>query len=405
MLSKIGQRVKNSDIYSDLSLRDIANKAKRNYSYTYLAISRMEKIALVHDYLIQYGGAERVLEEFLEMYPEAPVYTLVYNPKTLPDRLQNKLKGREIFTSSLQKFPFSKTKHQYYLWMMPFFVEQWDFSWFDVVLSDTTSFAKGIICPPQTKHICYCHTPLRYGWDLTHHYQKNYPYPWLVRKIMPPFLLYLRIWDRAAAQRPDIILCNSQFVKKRIKKYYHKKPQVVHPPVEISCFKKYQREPKNYYLMVSRFIPYKRIDLAIQAFNKLQLPLKIVGEGPEYKKLKQIAQNNIEFLGPVYGRTLKELYASCKGFVMPQKEDFGLAPLEVMASGRPVIAFKAGGALDYIQEGVNGIFFEPQTPKALMEAIKKFNKKTFNPQEITESVKKFDKSAFRSKIKKVVADH
>lgn len=360
------------------------------------------RIALVHDYLIQYGGAERVLEEFLEMYPKAPLFTLLYNPQKLPRNFQKKLERRKIITSTLQKFPFSCSRHKFWLWAMPFFVEQWDFKGFNFVLSDTTSFAKGIICPPGTRHICYCHTPLRYGWDLTHHYQKEYPYPWLVKKIMAPFLLYLRIWDRAAAQRPDVILCNSSFIQKRIKKYYQRQAEIVHPPCSIFESEISSNPPNNYFLIISRLIPYKKVDLAIEAFNKLGWPLIIIGDGPERKYLQKKAKSNIKFLGAVYGSKLKKIIKHCKAFLMPQEEDFGIAACEAMACGRPVIAYKGGGALDYIKQGVNGIFFDKQTPESLEQATERFRLEKFNSYNVRESVKKFDKSIFRSKIKKVI---
>lgn len=287
---------------------------------------------------------------------------------------------------------------------MPYLVEKWDFSSYELVLSDSASFGKGIICPPQTQHICYCHTPLRYAWDQTHQYQQKYPFSFLVRKLIPPALHYLRIWDRQAAQRPEQLLCNSHFIQQRIKKYYRRKAKVIPPPVRVKELANEKAKSKDYFLIVSRLIPYKKVDLAVKAFNKLGLPLKIIGDGPQYKKLKSKAKSNIEFLGSVYGESLTNYYKNCRAFILPQKEDFGIAPIEAMACGKPVLAYKKGGALDYLQEGVNGAFFTEQSPKCLQEAIKKIEKSKFKPEKIKKSVEKFDKKSFRDKIKKEVAD-
>lgn len=361
------------------------------------------RIALVHDYLIQYGGAERVLEELFKIYPEAPLYTTLYQPETLPPEFRKKVENRKVFTSLLQNKPGAKNHHKFYLAAMPYAVEQWDLSEYDLVLSDSSSFAKGVISPPESIHISYCHTPLRYVWDLTHHYQRNYPFPKILRPFVPLVLQYLRFWDRQAGQRPDQLICNSSFVQKRIKKYYNRNSQIIPPPVSVSTYLEVQPQPQDYFLVLARLIPYKKIKLAIKAFNKLGQPLKIIGDGPQAKELKAQAQNNIEFLGRVYGEKLIHYYSHCKAFVLPQKEDFGIAPIEAMACGRPVIAYKAGGALDYIQPKQNGVFFQNQTPNSLIKTIKQTNFEDFHPQTIKKSVRKFDQANFRSKIKKLIA--
>lgn len=361
------------------------------------------KVALLHDYLVQYGGAERVLEKLLDIYPDAPVYTLLYRPFSLAPRLRKKLEKRKVITSSLQHFPLAKSHHRLYPLLMPYMVEKFDFSDFDIVLSDTSGFSKGIILRPQTLHICYCHTPLRYAWDNSQKYIKEYRHFFLARPFVKWGIHYLRIWDRQAAERVDYFLTNSRFVQQRIDKYYHRSATVIYPPVETKEFK-IAKKHKDYYLIVSRLLPYKKTDIVIDAFNKLRLPLVIIGRGPEEKRLKLKANDNIIFLGSVYGKDLNKFYEQAKAFIFPQEEDFGIAPVEALASGRPVIAYKGGGALETIKEGINGIFFNHQTSESLIEAIEKFEKNKFSCQKIKNSSKYFDESVFREKVKKFVND-
>ena len=359
------------------------------------------KVALLHDYLVQYGGAERVLEALMEIYPKAPIYTLLYNPKALAPEFVKKLNQRQVITSSLQKFPFAKKHHRAYPLFMPYMIEQFDFNNYDIVLSDTTGFAKGIITQPQTLHICYCHTPLRYAWDDSQRYIKEYPHAFFLKPFIRWGVHYLRIWDRQAVGRVDYFITNSEFVKNRIQKYYRRDAKVIYPPVETKKLT-IANQHKNYYLLVNRLLPYKKTDIVIKAFNELGLPLIIVGKGPEEKGLKKIAQKNIKFLGSIYGDALKNLYSQTKAFIFPQEEDFGIAPVEVMASGRPVIAYNGGGAKETVIENVNGTFFNEQTPEALIDAIKRFKKMEFSCQKIRKSVLKFDQSIFKTQIKKFV---
>lgn len=356
------------------------------------------KVALVHDYLTQYGGAEKVLEALASLFPYAPIYTLVHNPSAFPEGF---LDGREIITSPLQKFPFARTHHRLYPLLMPFFVEQFDLSDFDIVISDTTGFAKGVITRPKTLHICYCHTPLRYAWDNSHQYIKNSLYPGIVKPFIPRFVSYLRQWDYFAAQRPQHYISNSKFVAKRIEKYYHRNSKVIYPPVDIDSF---QVQPNGargeYYLIVSRLLPYKRIDLAIEAFNELGLPLKIVGYGPELRRLKKIARENIQFTGPVFGEELSAITARCKAFIFPQEEDLGIAPIEVMASGRPVIAYGKGGILETATEGVSGFFFKNQSAPHLIKAVLNFESAQIDPVAIRKSIEKFNTQRFIDEIDK-----
>lgn len=364
------------------------------------------RIALVHDYLVQYGGAERVLEAFAEIWPEAPIYTLIYDGRSMR-RLagRNFLENRQIRTSFLQKFPFSKSHHRLFSLLMPLAVEQFDFSGFDVVLSDSASFAKGVITRPDTFHICYCHTPLRYAWDDCHKYLEEYGWPAPVRFFAPALISYLRFWDRAAAARPDKFIANSFFVRRRIKKYYNQEAEVIHPPVATDKFASTSKAAAgNYYLMVGRFLPYKKFDIAIEAFNKLGYHLKIIGVGPDEKRLRKMARPNVEFLGWLQPeeRSLREYYQNAKALIFPQEEDFGLTPVEAMSAGRPVIAYRGGGALETVKNRETGLFFEEQTPDSLSKAILEFEKMNFSPPKIAAWARRFDKEIFKQKIREFV---
>ncbi len=355
------------------------------------------RVALVHDYLNQYGGAERVLEAFCEIWPDAPIFTLIYDEKRTGGAFAN----RKIRTSFLQKMPLVTAHHRPFLMLMPLAVEQFDLSKYDLVISDSASFAKGVITRPQTLHLCYCHTPTRYVWDDSQRYIEEFNYPKLIKKFIPPFLNYLRLWDEAASFRPDKYLTNSYFVAQRIKKYYRQEAQVIYPPVKTKQFY-LAAKPDNYFLIVSRFLPYKKIDLAVEVFNELGWPLKIVGDGPERKKLKKLACSNIEFVGLADEKKLANLYAHCRALIFPQEEDFGISAVEAMSAGRPVIAYKGGGALEIIKENETGIFFEEQTRDSLIEALKRFRPEKFDGRKIQAYARQFDKEIFKNKIREFI---
>lgn len=358
------------------------------------------KVALVHDYLVQYGGAERVLECFSEIFPRAPIYTLVYDQKSLHHAFGDK----DIRTSFLQKIPLASSEHRLFPVFMPMAIEQFDLSYYDLVLSDSSSFAKGVITRPDTLHICYCHTPMRYAWDDCHKYTREFYFPSYVKKIIPFIMNYVRVWDRVAARRVDRFIANSNLVRKRIKKYYQENAKLIYPPVFLENFKPAEKEADQgagkYFLMVGRLVPYKKFDLGVRVFNKLGLPLKIVGDGPEYKSLKKIAKENIEFTGSMKssGGDLVKAYQGCKALLYPQEEDFGLVPLEAMACGKPVIAFRAGGALETVIEGKTGIFFDHQRPEDLRRAVLAFEKSNFNTGEIRRHAEGFNKDRFKKEI-------
>ncbi len=357
------------------------------------------RVALVHDYLTQLGGGERVLKALSEIFPHAPIFTLVYNR----ERVGNDFPPSRVKTSFLQKFPFAKTHHRLYPSLMPFAAEQFDLSKYDLVISDSASYAKGVITGANTLHISYCHTPLRYAWDDSHRYVREFRMNPLARFVSPLLLNYIRTWDRLAAFRVDVFIANSFFVKSRIKKYYQRDAEVIYPPVDTEFYKAGSKNKKgNYYLIVSRLLPYKKIDVAILAFNKLKLPLRIIGEGPEEKGLKKISGPNVKFLGRLSDKETREYYQNCRAFIFPQEEDFGIAPIEAMAAGKPVIAYKGGGALESVKEGISGIFFERQEPADLIKALKRFKSHKFEPKRICEEAHRFDKRIFKNKIKEFI---
>ncbi len=361
------------------------------------------KVALIHDYLTQYGGGERVLEALCKIFPDAPIYTLLYDERATG----RVFRERKIFTSFLQKIPFSRRYHRWFPLLMPLAIEQFDLGEYDVVLSVSHSFAKGIITKPSTRHISYCLTPPRFLWDDSHRYIDEFRLPWPIRKLLPFALSYLRIWDKEASYRVDEYIAISEFIKKRIKKYYEKDAEVIYPSIDMSKYYISDEESiGDYFLMVGRLVPYKRFDLAIKAFGAMDLPLKIVGSGPEFHKLKALSEKikakKIEFLGLVSDYRLPDLYSRAQAVIFPQEEDFGIVPLESMASGRPVIAYRAGGALETVREGVSGIFFDSQTEIDISLAIGRYYQTKFDPFAVRESIKRFDLGVFIEKIKNLL---
>jgi glycosyltransferase involved in cell wall biosynthesis len=353
------------------------------------------RIALVHEYLNQFGGAERVLQVLCAMYPQAPIYTLFYDSEATGGVFE----GRDIRTSFLQKVPFISKNHTLFPLFMPLAVEQFDFSGYDVVLSISSSFSKGIITKPGTRHICYCLTPPRFLWDSSQKFVEEFDYPGIIKVFIPPLITYLRLWDREASFRADEFMSISGFVKERIKKYYSRDSEIIYPPVNIDKFY-ISDNVQDYFFMAGRLVSYKRFDLAIKVFNKLGWPLKIAGTGPELNRLRKIANNNIEFLGLISDGELARLYSQSKAFIFPQEEDFGITPLEAMASGRPVIAYRGGGAVETIEEGKTGIFFNEQTEEALFDALKYFDTKQFNPIDCRIQAEKFGIQVFKDNFSK-----
>lgn len=338
------------------------------------------------------------------IFPNAPIYTLFYDKNATGGVFE----GRDVRTSFLQKVPLVKTYHRGFPLLMPLAIEQFDFSDFDVVISISASFAKGIITKPQTKHICLCLTPPRFLWDDSHKFVEEFGYPQFIKAILPPFISYLRVWDMEASYRVDKFWAISSFVKERINKYYSKDSEIIYPPVNVSKFY-VANDPSDWFLMVGRLVAYKRFDLGVKAFNKLGLPLKVVGIGPEMKKLRNLASrvsrsqaSRVEFLGFVSDDQLADLYSKAQALVFPQEEDFGIVPLEAMASGRPVIAFRGGGAVETVVEGKTGLFFDEQTVDSIAYVVKNFDSHKFKPEDCRKQAEKFDMEVFKNKILKKI---
>lgn len=356
------------------------------------------KVALIHDWLPFMGGAERVLTNFLEIYPTAPIYTPICNR----DNLDGILKDADIRTSYLQKGKKEIKNHRNLFPFMPTAIESFNLNEYDIVLSSSSSVAKAVITKPDTLHICYCHSPMRYGWEFSHEYAgKMAGKKGIKAKILSYFLTGIRIWDNVSADRVDYFIANSENVAKRIWKHYRRESVVIHPPVRCSLFN-ISDVDEDYFLIVSRLQEYKRIDLAVEAFNKLGLPLVIIGDGPDREKLEKMAKPNIKFLGRESDEVIKEHYAKCRAFIFPGEEDFGITPLEAQASGRPVIAYGKGGALETVLNNETGIFFNEQEVESLIKAIEKFDKMNFNKNKIRNHAKMFDEEIFKKKIKKFI---
>ncbi len=350
------------------------------------------KVALIYDRVNKWGGAERVLLALHELFPEAPLYTAVYDPVKAPWAKV----FPKVVPSLLQNIRWSRNKHELLGTFTPITFESFNFDQYDLVISVTSEAAKGIITKPGTLHICYCLTPTRYLWSGYRIYFSNPILRWLSK----PIVNYLRIWDRVASYRPDVMISISTEVKKRIQKYYHRKTEVIYPGIEMKKFKKHISG--KYYLVVSRLVKYKRIDLAVKAFNYLSLPLVIVGTGTEEKRLKRMAKRNIVFTGQVTEDKLFDYYSSAKALIFPQEEDFGIVLVEAQSLGLPVIAFKKGGALDTVVDGRTGVFFNEQTEECLVKTIKKFDKMHFKEQDLIDNAKKFSKTIFQKKFMSII---
>lgn len=360
------------------------------------------KVALVYDRVNKWGGAERVLLTLHEMFPAAPLYTSVYNPQT--SSWANVFS--KVIPSFLNRIPLAKKNHELLAPLMPAAFESFNFDEYDLVISVTSEAAKGIITKPGTKHICYCLTPIRYLWSGYRDYFKK---SWL-RQLVTPLVEYLQNWDQLAAQRPDKMIAISTEVQKRIKKYYGRESEIIFPPVASLPRRKVGHSfllgvNPPYYLVVSRLVKYKKVDLAIRAFNDLKRNLIIVGTGKEEDYLKSIANSNIKFVGQLDDADLADYYQNAKALIFPQKEDFGLVAVEAQSFGVPVIAFAAAGALDTVEDGVTGIFFNRQTKKSLLDVVSKFEKTKFDKKVIVNSTQRFSKERFKKEFLRIINDN
>ena len=368
------------------------------------------RVAIVHDFLVQFGGAERVLAVLSEMFPEAPIYTLLYDKEKMKDKLAN----RDIRISYLQKFP--KFLRKRYQWLLPFFMvapETFDLREFDLVISSTGAWSKGIVARLNTIHISYLHSPMRFVWEVKHNYARCF-----LSKLL---FSYIRMWDKLAAQRPDYLIANSCYTQERIKKYYRRESAVIYPPAfsekseirnpksetnpnfQNSNFKidsKLKIQNSKFFLIVSRLSPYKKVDLAVEAFNKLGLPLVIIGEGKQEKYLKKIAKDNIKILGFVEDNKLTEYYQNARAFIFPADDDFGMTMVEAMSYGVPVVAYKKGGALEIVKEGKTGEFFDAQTPEVLADGVRRFMEKESNykKEDMVNKAREFSAERFKREV-------
>ena len=364
------------------------------------------KIALVHDFLLYPGGAEQVLKVLSEMYPKAPIYTLLYDEKKMSKEWGNK----DIKPSYLQRFPEFLKKH--YQWLLPFFPvipETFDFREYDLVISSSGAWSKGIVTKLDTKHIAYIHSPMRFVWDYNEKYlQEINKKPSLFKRSV---FNYLRIWDRVAAERPDYLIANSKYTQNRINKYYRRESAVIYPPVNSNqqttdC----KLKAENYFLIVSRLSPYKKVDIAVEAFNKLGLTLVVIGQGKQEKYLRKIAEANVKILGWQNEDIVQNYYKNARAFIFPCEDDFGIAPVEAMLNGVPVIAYRKGGALETIIEGQTGEFFDVQTPEILADGVRRFmlNENKYDKEFIKKHAENFSKERFKKEfqeyINKIIQD-
>ena len=356
------------------------------------------KAAIVCSWLNQYGGAERVLEVLHDLYPSAPVYTSIFEPRAMPVAYQ----WWDIRTSFMQRLPFVREHHQPFLPLYPLAFERFDLSGYDVVISNTSAFAHGIITPPPTCHICYCLTPARFLWSYAE-YAGREGLGSGVRAALSPLITALRIWDAVAAQRVDRFVAISRAVAARIKKCYRRESAIIYPPVETAAYCAGDGH-EDYFLVVSRLVPYKRIELAVQACSELGLPLKVVGEGRYRPALEALAGPSVQFLGRVDDALVKQLYSRCKALIFPGEADFGLTPLEAQASGRPVIAFAGGGALETVVEGETGVFFGEPTVESLTGALLDFRADEYDPQRIRRHAGRFDIAVFQRQFADLVTE-
>lgn len=372
------------------------------------------KVALVHDFLVRPGGAERVLKVLATMFPDAPIYTLVYDEKSIGKDFPRS----RVRPSRLSKWQFGgKRFYRYFLGKMPRIVEEWDFSSFDLVISSSNAFAHGIVVPTKTTHVSYCHSPMRYAWDYAHEYLEEQHFGFFRKFLAQMMMKKIRMWDRLAGERPDFYIANSQHVAKRISKYYRRKSEVIYPPIDISRFSKNddrrmsahksEKKHEDYFLVLSQLSPYKKVDLAVQLFNKIGRRLIVIGAGPQEVFLRSIAAPNVEILGWKTDEEVAEYLCYCRALIFPGEEDFGIVPVEAMACGKPVLAFRKGGALETVVEGVTGEFFDHSTVESMEEGLARLflNEHHYRFDRIREQAGKFSVENFIKRFQTFLAEH
>jgi len=361
------------------------------------------KTAIVHDWFAGYAGSERCVESFTNLYPEADVFVLF---NFLTDEEQKiVVKNKKPHTSFIQNLPFARSNHRKYLPLFPYAIEQFDLSEYDLIISSSHAVAKGVLTNQNQLHICYCHTPIRYAWDLTHQYLKESKLTSGIKGAFAKWVLhYIRMWDISVANRPDFFIANSGYIAKRIKKIYNRESFVINPPVDLNNFE-CSAGKDDFYLTASRFVPYKRMDVIAEAFSKMpDKKLVIVGSGPDEEKIKEKSGSNIEFAGYLNGERYKDYMMRAKGFVFAAEEDFGIVVIEALASGTPVIALNKGGTAETVQNGINGVHFSEQSVESIKEAVERFEKTRsgFDSIKIAENAKQYDRKIFEEKVRKFV---
>lgn len=358
------------------------------------------KVAIIHEWLVNYAGAERVTEQFLQLYPDADIFSLV---EFLPEKERFFIHNKPVTTSFIQKLPFAKTKFRHYLPLMPLAIEQFDLSQYDLIISSSHAVAKGVITGPNQLHISYVHSPIRYAWDLQHQYLRETGLDKGIKSWITRWILHkIRIWDIRSANGVDYFIGNSQFIAKRIKKAYCRKAEVIYPAVDTTSFTLCEHK-EDFYLTASRMVPYKKIDAIVEAFAKMpDKKLVVIGTGPDFDKIKAKASKNVQLLGYQPFSVLLDHMQRAKAFVFAAEEDFGITPVEAQACGTPVIAFGKGGALETVSDGSNrpatGLFFYEQTPEAIYAAVKLFETKQFSAQACRDNALLFSPEVFRAKL-------
>lgn len=356
------------------------------------------KIAIVHDWMVTMRGGEKVLEVLCELFPDATLFTLVHREGALSPTIER----MKIVTSFIQKLPFGKSAYQRYLPLFPAAVERLDVRDFDVVISSSHAVAKGVRVRSDALHVCYCYTPMRYIWDQYDEYFGPGRSSLANRLAMRIFVDYLRRWDRRTAQDVDHFVAISQNVRERIRRIYDRDATVIYPPVDVErC--RVSRRDEGYFLIVSALVPYKRVDLAVEAFNRLGERLVIIGTGAEQKRLQSMAGKNIEFLGWVDDRHLPSYFEGCRALIFPGEEDFGIVPVEAMATGKPVVAYAKGGALETVVDGTTGILFRERTAESLEQAVRGLGKMTFKPETIRFHAQQFDRPIFKERMRQFIS--
>lgn len=354
---------------------------------------RPQRVAVVHDWLVTYGGAERVLEQMLDQYPQAELFTLC---DFLPDRHRGFLKGRQIQTSFLQRLPMARTRYRSYLALMPLAIERFDLRGYDLVISSSFAVAKGVITGPDQLHVCMCYSPMRYAWDLTHQYLREANLTKGVRGMLAHWLLHrMRLWDARSANGVDEFIAISQYIARRIMKVYRRPSTLLYPPVDVDRFT-VRADKDDFFLTASRLVPYKRIDLIVEAFSRMpDRKLVVIGDGPEWKKISRLAGPNVHLMGAQPTEVLCDHMQRARGFVFAAEEDFGIVPVEAQACGTPVLAYARGGQTETVVDGETGLFFTEQSTDSIMEAVRRFESRHFDPHRIRRNALRFSRVRFK----------